>query len=433
MIPGDVSHARNIASALPEGGLFHEKTWRVALAPYELPPGLLEELPKLGYRLQKFLRACDLLYLLSARGKMPAWIAGLLDAGKPPEVIALGRERAFRNEIPGVIRPDLLPTESGYILSEIDSVPGGIGLTAWLNQQYAAAGFPVLGGAEGMMNAFAALMGNPGDIVISKEARTYLPEMRWLAEQLHAMGISCAVRDEFHQGPWSPVVYRFFELFDLPNLPGAASLFEAATKGSVRVTAPPKAFLEEKLWFAFFWMQPLEEFWVRELGERAFLALRKCIPRTWVLDPAPLPYNAVYPGLEIQSWESLRRFSQRARRMVVKISGFSELAWGARGVTVGHDSGSSEWSKAIDLALASFSTNPFVLQEFHSARKERVEYLDPESGEVSEIEGRARLCPYFFTTADSPVLGGVLATICPSDKKLLHGMRDAILAPALAR
>jgi hypothetical protein len=26
-------------------------------------------------------------------------------------------------------------------------------------------------------------------------------------------------------------------------------------------------------------------------------------------------------------------------------------------------------------------------------------------------------------------LGGALATICPADKKLLHGMRDAILAP----
>jgi hypothetical protein len=26
-------------------------------------------------------------------------------------------------------------------------------------------------------------------------------------------------------------------------------------------------------------------------------------------------------------------------------------------------------------------------------------------------------------------LGGVLATICPADKKIIHGMTDAILAP----
>jgi len=26
-------------------------------------------------------------------------------------------------------------------------------------------------------------------------------------------------------------------------------------------------------------------------------------------------------------------------------------------------------------------------------------------------------------------LGGVLATICPANKKIIHGMKDAILAP----
>jgi hypothetical protein len=47
------------------------------------------------------------------------------------------------------------------------------------------------------------------------------------------------------------------------------------------------------------------------------------------------------------------------------------------------------------------------------------------------MEGRARLCPYYFVSAkdDSISLGGVLATICPADKKILHGMRDAILVP----
>ena len=29
-------------------------------------------------------------------------------------------------------------------------------------------------------------------------------------------------------------------------------------------------------------------------------------------------------------------------------------------------------------------------------------------------------------------LGGVLATICPADKKIIHGMTDAILAPCAA-
>jgi hypothetical protein len=37
-----------------------------------------------------------------------------------------------------VIRPDILLTENGFSITELDSVPGGIGLTGWLNQTYAA-------------------------------------------------------------------------------------------------------------------------------------------------------------------------------------------------------------------------------------------------------------------------------------------------------
>ena len=42
---------------------------------------------------------------------------------------------------------------------------------------------------------------------------------------------------------------------------------------------------------------------------------------------------------------------------------------------------------------------------------------------------RSCLRPYYFVGESSVSCGGALATICPDDKKLLHGMRDAILAP----
>lgn len=46
-------------------------------------------------------------------------------SGKPPELVAIQRAAALRNELPRVIRPDLLLTEEGFIISELDSVPGG--------------------------------------------------------------------------------------------------------------------------------------------------------------------------------------------------------------------------------------------------------------------------------------------------------------------
>lgn len=47
------------------------------------------------------------------------------------------------------------------------------------------------------------------------------------------------------------------------------------------------------------------------------------------------------------------------------------------------------------------------------------------------MRGRVRLCPYYFVEQEKVQLRGALATIVPADKKLLHGMRDAILAPTV--
>src|SRR5690606_32190623 len=95
------------------------------------------------------------------------------------------------------------------------------------------------------------------------------------------------------------------------------------------------------------------------------------------------------------------------------------------------DASQSEWGAAVDEALRSFEMTPFVLQRFHSGRLVTHPWLNEETGRIEMMEGRVRLCPYYFveTSDDSVTLGGVLATVCPADKKILHGMRDAILAP----
>jgi hypothetical protein len=95
--------------------------------------------------LLQFYRAVNLLYRKSAEGKQPEWVARWLDLGKPRELIELQRSAAFKNEIPRVIRPDILLTETGFSITELDSVPGGIGLTAWLNKTYSKSCSPESG------------------------------------------------------------------------------------------------------------------------------------------------------------------------------------------------------------------------------------------------------------------------------------------------
>ena len=428
----DPNQLASIRSALPKEGLFAEKDFLFSPEPFPIDAAFVKELEQLGHRLFVFQRACNELYQRSVKGKHPAWIAAYLDAGKPGELIEFSRQKQFRDDVSLVIRPDLVLTETGYTIAEIDSVPGGIGLTGWLNQTYAAIGSEVIGGPEGMLDGFRGLLPQGGDIVISEESATYRPEMNWVAGQLHKNNPTLewrVVDAETYEPIVGRNVYRFFELFDLPNLPRVSGLMNAASNGAVRVTPPFKPYLEEKMWFALFWIRPLREFWRRELGEKYFLKLQEVIPYTWVLDPTPLPQHAVIPRLEIHDWREAGKLSQKERDLLIKVSGFSPLGWGSRGILVGSDVPQLEWEGAIEDALAAFQASPRIMQRFHKARLIEHPYWDNATGEIKTMRGRVRLSPYFFVENAKVTLRGALATIVPADKKLLHGMRAAVLAP----
>src|SRR5438874_4642883 len=137
---------RTIRDSLPKEGLFADKDWLISPEAFPISEKFADELEHLGHRLFVFQRACNQLYQVSVRGKQPDWIAKYLDAGKPAELVELSRQKIFRDALPRVIRPDLILTAKNYFIAEIDSVPGGIGLTAWLNRTYSVLGQDVIGG-----------------------------------------------------------------------------------------------------------------------------------------------------------------------------------------------------------------------------------------------------------------------------------------------
>ncbi|HEX3818222.1 MAG TPA: hypothetical protein VHW03_08030 [Chthoniobacterales bacterium] len=422
-----------IRAARPAEGLFADKDWLLSPEPFAIEEKWRGDLERLGHQLFVFQRACNQLYQQSAKGKQPAWVARYLDLGKPAELIEFSRRKEFREDLPRVIRPDLVLTDEGWTIAEIDSVPGGIGLTSWLNQTYANLGAEAIGGAEGMLDGFSHILPRGGDIIISEESATYRPEMEWLVRQMNSRfpdrnwQVASA---ENYQPQNGRDVYRFFELFDLPNIPAAAALMDATARAELMVTPPFKPYLEEKMWFALFWLQPLRDFWRRELGDKYFRQLQQVIPYTWILDPTPLPQHAVIPRLEIHDWREAAKFSQKERDLLLKVSGFSPLGWGSRGVALGADLPHAEWEQRINSALVRFEEEPTIMQQFHKGRLFDQPYWDAETEELKTMRGRVRLCPYYFVEDKRAELRGALATIVPADKKLLHGMRDAILVPS---
>jgi len=357
--------AQYVRDQLPPQGLFAGQTWRISSEAFPLSAGLVARLEELGPQLLAFYRAGNVLYRHSVDGKLPPWIAQYLDAGKPKELIEFSRLGRFKAHVPRVIRPDVILTNDHFFVAELDSVPGGIGLTGWLGKTYAELGDPIVGGARGMMEGFDAVLRAESKsdeslalVAVSDEAATYRPEMEWLGQQIRFR----VVRPEEPSGfGKAAVVYRFFELFDLPNVPGVNALMHAVAQGEVHVTPPFKPQLEEKMLFAFLWMEQLRAFWREHLGDKTLAVLREVFPYTWIVDPAPLPPHAVIPELGIHDWRDMAEFSQKQRELVLKISGFSDRAWGSRGVYVGHDLPSTEWAEAIEQALKNFAAHPFIL------------------------------------------------------------------------
>ncbi|MFM9017256.1 MAG: hypothetical protein ACKOLZ_07085 [Verrucomicrobiota bacterium] len=95
---------------------------------------------------------------------------------------------------------------------------------------------------------------------------------------------------------------------------------------------------------------------------------------------------------------------------------------------MGSDVSRDEWLEAIESALNPDNETFHVMQEYQKPSRLR-HPVYAEDGSLTQADGRVRLCPYFLVDGDSAELSGVLATFCPADKKIIHGMTDAALLP----
>jgi hypothetical protein len=121
---------------------------------------------------------------------------------------------------------------------------------------------------------------------------------------------------------------------------------------------------------------------------------------------------------------------EEGANLVLKASGFHETAWGARSVVIGDDVSSDEWHASVFRAMQAYPDPIYVVQEFMKPRS-FTHHVYSETGESKEEKGRVRLSPYFFTHARQSHWSGTLASFCPADKKVIHGMKDGSLMPCI--
>ena len=442
-------------AGLRDKPLFAGKTWRWSPQSWPLLHENREVIASLGSAAVSFYRAIERLYLKSKTNQrilrnqelLVPWVAEYYDAGKPDWLVRHANRKVVRDLLPAVLRPDLLPVSCGMALTEWDSVPGGIGLTAQLESAYLGEVTTSMVEAfgEALSSAARGFGGKEANMVIavSEESKTYRPEMEWLASELGERGFSIGVAEPSEleitddgvrqDGTKVDLLYRFWELFDFDKVPVMKDLVRLVEEENLVVTPPMKHFHEEKLSLALFWHHRLQEFWEENLSPDELELLRSLIPKTWILDPVAVPPGATLDGPPVQGkrlgdWMELAKASKKERVLVIKASGFHETAWGGRSVVVGDDVSGDEWKTALGHALGAYPQPLSVLQEFRKpARLEHSVFTDDET--VETMTGRLRLSPYFFVSGDQAKWSGTLATFCPMDKKIIHGMKDGVLIP----
>ena len=123
--PLDYKHIRSIFDRQP---LFENKTWQLSPEPWSLSREKIDEIGRIGDACLEFYKALETLYTRSAKDRKllrnrelkAPWVSTYFDRGKPSKLIDHSRSRGTRGLLPPVIRPDLLITEKGFMLTEMD-------------------------------------------------------------------------------------------------------------------------------------------------------------------------------------------------------------------------------------------------------------------------------------------------------------------------
>ena len=133
-----------LKSTFEENPLFESKSWKYSPSPFPLSLEQYQEIKDIGVACCEFYQTLNFLYFASYNNQsilrnkkyFVPWITRYYNYGKSDLLIKHALISRLKKETPVLMRPDLLLTDDGFKLTEMDSVPGGFGLTTFLHKLY---------------------------------------------------------------------------------------------------------------------------------------------------------------------------------------------------------------------------------------------------------------------------------------------------------
>lgn len=315
------------------------------------------------------------------------------------------------------LRPDILLTEDGWKICEVETSLFGFALSLFLQDQYQPG--HMLGSSHLALRAFledweARFGTQHGRFVYSDHTDRFVGQLRYLAKRLRAVGGEFRVEhisSALHRRQRTPT-YRCFYLYEAAHDPAVAEFLQRQ-----RTIAPSNTgFYESKYPLAV-----LPSSLVREdLSAAEYDLLRHCLLPTWVLS-TDVPRNFPLP---LTSWSELALLPKSERKFVIKRAGnHTDASW-ARSVVFLHKRSRQEVEHA--LRVAQLNPGEWIIQPFFGNTKREVVHLSRDGKQLETMKGRVRLTPYFRSTDGS--LLTAKATL-RRDTLFIHGASDSINLP----
>lgn len=363
------------------------------------------EISSIGEDISSYLHAAHELYQSEEEVRKP------LDLGKPDFL----KGKIDINYL--FLRPDLLLTENGFSLCEIETSPFGLALAELINQSFIVAGYDTLVEEDVLEKFIKANTPSSGSIVYSAHGRSYEGQLQFLADQVFSGEGRFWNAQQSEYVPYKPnsAYYRAFYIYE-----GLEDLFVNNLVGKTLdngnlVIPSYTPHVEEKALLSFIWDRRWEDILKRRLGQGTFNHLRQIIPITWILGEEKYVDGAL-------SVDSLVGLSNAKRKFVLKKSGFGEGSSWSKGVSFLQEKSAEVTAKLLEKAQNSDSL--YIVQEFRKS-KERCMIGDGADG-LHEMAARIRLTPYFsFVKGSEGNLIAIKATGCEKTN-YIHGSTASI-------
>lgn len=377
--------------------------FRVSPKPFELTKEQKQELDDIGKAICNYMDCCMELYDTDEK------VHELLDRGKPEEY------RDIKDAKYLFLRPDLILTDSGFCVCEIETSPFGLGLAEILNRAYGNEGFNTIVHENQLKNYINPKIGKTGTIAYSDKVKAFAGQLRFLADNVFSGdGKIWNTRQITSEDISSKKIYRAFYLNDQFTDKNVEKLLR--TPHIYLPTSTPQ--FEEKALLSFIWDKRYVQFFRANLGNSTFDLLRKIIPKTWVLGEEKYVDGGLPNGM--QDSLGLATLGKKSRKYVLKQSGFSKgSSWG-EGVKFLHKIGGNRALEIIKSALDD-KEHLYIIQEFNQGKDVQMSFID-DGGVLQMLNARIRITPYYgyYEGNDKGKLIAAKVTGCENTTEYIH-------------